>query len=381
VQRFADRFSGYFLPVVAAIAALTFLIRQDPMATAAVLVVACSCAIALATPIAVLASIGAGARRGLLIKGGRHIEALATVDVVLIDKTGTLTLGRPALTDILPLNGIEEREILFLAASAERNSEHPVAHAIRTAAVERGVSAAEPRDFRSSTGRGVRAVVGVDRVSVGNLRTAPELPPQAETLLQQGKTVLIVQRNETPVAVLGLSDRIRPDVPEAVAALKNLGIGHIEILTGDNRQAAETAARELGVRCRSELLPEDKISVVLEYQRKGRKTAMIGDGINDAPALAQADVGIAMGAAGADIAIEASHIALMRDDWNMVPAVFHLARRTMAVVRNNLIFTGVYNVLGLSLAAMGYLPPILAAAAQSIPDLIILGNSSRLLKR
>jgi len=381
VQRFADRFSGYFLPVVATIAALTFAIRQDPMATAAVLVVACSCAIALATPIAVLAAIGAGARRGLLIKGGRYIENLAGADVVLIDKTGTLTLGRPQMTDVQPLDGADESSVLFLAASAERNSEHPVAHAIRTAAVERGIKAVDPQDFRSITGMGVQATVGNDRVSVGSLRTAGDSLPEARALLDQGKTVLVVQRNGTAVGVLGLSDRIRPEAPEAITALKNLGIDHIEILTGDNRQAAETTARELGVRCRAELLPEDKINVVKEYQRAGRKTVMVGDGINDAPALAQADVGIAMGAAGADIAIEAAHIALMRDDWSMVPEVFRMARRTMAVVKHNLIFTGAYNVAGLSLAALGFLPPILAAAAQSIPDLIILGNSSRLLKR
>ncbi|HHP7233373.1 MAG TPA: heavy metal translocating P-type ATPase [Desulfobacterales bacterium] len=381
VQRFADRFSAYFLPVVATIAALTFIIRQDPMATAAVLVVACSCAIALATPIAVLASIGAAARRGLLIKGGRHLETLAAVDVVLIDKTGTLTLGRPQLTDIVSLDGTDESEVLFLAASAERNSEHPVAHAIRSAAVERRIVATDPRDFRSMTGLGVQAVVGTDRITVGSLRTAEAELPAAQNLMQQGKTVLVVQRNRTPMAVLGLSDRMRPEVPEAIAALKELGIDHIEILTGDNARATEAAAAELGVRYRAELLPEDKIAVVAEYQQKGRKTAMIGDGINDAPALAQADVGIAMGAAGTDIAIEAAHIALMRDDWQLVPEVFRIARRTMKVVKHNLVFTGIYNVAGLSLAALGFLPPILAAAAQSIPDLIILGNSSRLLKR
>jgi Cd2+/Zn2+-exporting ATPase/Cu+-exporting ATPase len=382
VQRFADRFSGYFLPVVAGIALLTFLIRHDPMATAAVLVVACSCAIALATPIAVLSSIGAAARHGLLIKGGRYIESLARADVVLIDKTGTLTLGRPQLTDIIPLGRLTETEVLRLAASAERYSEHPVAHAIRTAAADKKIALTEPSDFESQTGIGVQAVVDGIAVAVKNRRliTVSQNLSAADTLEQQGKTVLALTCNDKVAGLLAVFDTLRPEVPAAVARLRELGFEDLELLTGDNASAAAAIAAALGIRFRAELLPEDKIAVVRDYQSRGHCTVMIGDGVNDAPALAQADVGIAMGAAGADIAIEAAHVALMGDDWSLVPELFRISRRTMGVVKMNLLFTAVYNTLGLSLAALGFLPPILAAAAQSIPDLIILGNSSRLLR-
>jgi Cu+-exporting ATPase len=389
VQRIADKFSAYYLPVVAGIAALTLLIRHDPLAMAAVLVVACSCSFALATPIAMLASIGAGARRGLLIKGGKYLESLARADVLLIDKTGTLTLGRPQITDILPLNGASEDEILTLVASAERYSEHPLAEAARARARERHLPLDEPEDFEAMPGLGVRARVNGDVVAVGNRRMIPQASTLtiADELEAQGKTLLFVAQDGKLVGALAAADTPRPEVPIALAAVRALGVGHIELLTGDNeRSAAALVSGKLGsalpdVHYRANLLPEDKIAIVKAYQAQGHTVVMVGDGVNDAPALAQADVGIAMGAAGSDVAAEAAHVALMREDWTLVPEVFRIARRTLRVVKLNIGFTAVYNLAGLSLAALGFLPPILAAAAQSLPDLGILANSSRLLRQ
>ncbi len=382
VQRIADKFSAWYLPVVAAIAALTFLISRNPLSTAAVLLVACSCSFALATPVAMLASVGASAKRGLLIKGGKYLELLARADVLLVDKTGTLTLGQPQVTDVIPLNGLLRSEILSMAASAERFSEHPLAEAVRTLARDENVSLMEPKDFEAVPGHGVRATIDSRRVAVGNRRMiafAGSLPLVAE-LETQGKTLLFMESNDELVGLLAAADTLRPEVPAALAETRSLGIRHIELLTGDNEKTAAALADKLGVSYRANLLPEDKINIVKEFQAQGHVVVMVGDGVNDAPALAQSDIGIAMGAAGTDVAIEAAHIALMREDWNLVPDVLKIARRTMRIVKMNLAFTTIYNVLGLSLAAFGILPPVLAAAAQSLPDIGIMGNSARLLR-
>ncbi len=380
VQRVADQFSGYFLPFVAVIALLTFLISRNPLSTAAVLVVACSCSLALATPIAMLASIGAAAKIGLLIKGGKYIETLARADVVLIDKTGTLTLGRPQLTDVISLNGIPESEILALAASAERYSEHPLAEAVRIEARRRNLALYEPKSFEAIPGTGVRAQVNGSSISVGSHRMIATATDVSTQLEMQGKTALYVQKDGEVVGVMGAADTVRAEIPQSIASLHALGIKEIRILTGDNERVASTLAQKLGVSYRANLLPEDKIAIVREYQAQGHIVVMVGDGVNDAPALAQANIGIAMGVAGTDVALEAAHIALMREDWTLVPEAIHIARRTMRVVKTNIAFTAIYNLLGLSLAAFGILPPILAAAAQSLPDLGILANSSRLLR-
>ena len=383
VQRFADRFSAYYLPLVAGIGALTFLISRNPLSTAAVLVVACSCSIALATPVAMLASIGASARRGLLIKGGKYLEALAKADVVLIDKTGTLTLGQPQITDVVSLNGLSPRQLLTIAASAERYSEHPLAEAVRAAARREDITLREAHGFEAIPGQGVRAYVDGNLVQIGNRRLIPpaQFLPAARELEDQGKTLLFIEYADELAGVLAAEDTLRPEVPAALMELRALGINHIHLLTGDNERTASALAQKLNVEYRAGLLPEDKIRIVREYQSGGHTVVMIGDGVNDAPALAQADVGIAMGAAGTDIAVEAAHIALMREDWKLVPETFRLARRTMGIVKMNLAFTAVYNVVGLTLAAFGFLPPVLAAAAQSLPDVGILANSARLLRQ
>jgi Cd2+/Zn2+-exporting ATPase/Cu+-exporting ATPase len=383
VQRIADKFSGWYLPVVAGIAALTFLITRNPLSTAAVLLVACSCSFALATPVAMLASVGASARRGLLIKGGKYLELLARADVLLVDKTGTLTLGQPQVTDVVPLNGLSRSDILSLAASAERYSEHPLAEAVRALARQEDTTLIDPEGFEAVPGLGVRAMIGQRRVVVGNRRMLPaadSLPATSE-LETQGKTLLFVESDQQLVGVLAAADTLRSEVPAALAQARSLGIRHIELLTGDNERTASALAEKLGVAYRANLLPENKIDVVREFQAKGHTVVMVGDGVNDAPALAQANVGIAMGAAGTDIAMEAAHIALMREDWNLVPEVLGIAKRTMRIVKGNLLFTTAYNLVGLTLAATGILPPVLAAAAQSLPDIGIMGNSARLLKQ
>ncbi|TVR69450.1 MAG: cation-translocating P-type ATPase, partial [Sphaerobacteraceae bacterium] len=322
------------------------------------------------------------ANRGLIIKGGRYLEALAKADVVLVDKTGTLTLGQPQITDVISLNGMSTGELLRMTATAERNSEHPLADAVRRYAREQDIAVGEPEAFEAIPGFGVRATIDGRVVAAGNPRLAGdlEIPAQVDELQTAGKTVLLVTIDGRIVGVLGAEDTIRREVPAAIDELRQYGIEQITLLTGDHDAVARSLAGRLNIDYRANLLPDDKIGVVRELQARGHTVVMIGDGVNDAPAIAQADVGIAMGVAGTPVAIEAAHIALMRDDWMLVPDVFRTARRTMGIVRGNLGFTAVYNLLGLSLAAFGFLPPAIAAAAQAIPDIGILGNSSRLLR-
>ncbi|MBX5457368.1 MAG: cation-translocating P-type ATPase [Thermogemmatispora sp.] len=383
VQRLADRFSTWLLPIVLAVAVLTLLLRRDPLAAAAVLVVACSCSLALATPIAMLASIAAAASHGLLIKGGAHLERLARADVLLIDKTGTITSGQLQICDVLPLGEVTRQELLRLAASAERYSEHPLAEAVRQAARAEGLTVSDPETFEVLPGRGIRATIEGRKVSVGNAFLLPEGQqlPQAQALAAAGKSLLFVACQEQLIGLLAASDTLRPEVAEALAQLRALGFTSIELLTGDHEEAAASLAKPLGINYRARLLPEDKIAIVKAYQAQGHGVVMVGDGINDAPALAQADVGIALGVVGTDAALEAAHVALLREDWRLLPALIQIARRTMRVVRLNLAFTLLYNLLGLSLASLGLLPPVVAAAAQSLPDLGILANSTRLLRQ
>jgi Cu+-exporting ATPase len=383
VQRLADRFSSYFLPVVVAIALLTFLIGRNLLATASVLVVACSCSFALATPIAMLASIGMSAQRGLLIKGGKYVEELARADVLLIDKTGTITSGHPQITDIVALNGQTASDLLQLCANCERYSEHPLARAIRREAVARGLQVRDPAHFEAVPGQGIRACIDGAQIAVGNAHLIPQASchPQASALQQQGKTLLFVTQDNLLIGLLAAADTLRPEVPPALARARTLGVKQIELLTGDHAQVASSLAHQLGIKYRAGLLPEEKLAVVQQYQAQGHIVVMVGDGVNDAPALAQANVGIAMGVAGTDVALDAAHLAVMRDDWELVPDAFAIARRTMRVVKINLGFTVLYNLVGLSLAASGLLPPIFAAAAQSLPDLGILANSAQLLRQ
>jgi len=388
VQRFADRFTAYYIPVVLASALLTYAVGRSATAAVAVVLVACSCAIAMATPTVVLATVGRAARRGLIIKGGRTLESLAKVDTVVMDKTGTITLGVPRVTDIIALDGRQETQILARAAVVERYSEHPVASALMAAAEMRGLCRPDAEAFEVWPGEGVTARVdGID-VACGSARLLArrdvEVPEavraQARTLEAAGRTVVYLSEGARVAGLIGVADTVRPEVAEALGRLRALGIGRLLLLTGDNERVARALAGELGIEYRAECLPEEKIGVVRELQGGGAVVAMVGDGINDAPALAQADVGLAMGAAGTDAAIEAADVALMREDWRLVPEAIVLGRRAFATIQQNLWFTAAYNVAGILLAALGWLPPMGAAAAQSLPDVAVMLNSARLLR-
>ena len=383
VQRVADKFAGYYLPVVAAIALLTLVLRHDPLAAVATLVVACSCSFALATPIAMLASIGSAAKQGVLIKGGKYLESLAKVDTLFVDKTGTLTTGKPQITDILSLGEFTEAKLLKLAVSVEQYSEHPLGEAVRQNAKIRGIEPLEVKDFMNMPGTGVKGRVGEFRVEVlNNLDSDEEMVTDAMKMFSsQGKTTFFLVINGKLAGMMAAADTPRKEVKDALDAIRKMGINQIVLLSGDKQAPVKHLADELGIEYRAGLLPEEKIAVVRDAQTGGKRVAMIGDGINDAPALAQADVGIAMGVTGSDIAIEAAHIALLREDWMLVPRVFKIARRTMRVVKSNILFTVLYNLAGLSLAAFGFLPPVLAAALQSLPDVGILANSARLIRK
>lgn len=382
VQRLADRFSAYFIPLVLAAAVLTWLTTGRVMNAVAVLVVACACAIAIATPMAVAAAVGAGARRGILIKGGAYLEALARVDTLLVDKTGTLTFGNPEVTEVIPLNAWSREAVLHMAAAVERYSEHPLAKAI-VASANSGKSLPSAEEFEVVAGRGVAGRVESNLVRVGTAEWvgAPLVAVKTASALQEaGKTATFVSVAGEVVGVLGAADRVRPEVAEAIHQLRQIGIQRIMMVTGDTEAVAANLARSLGIEYVAEALPADKMNLLQKLQREGLRVAMVGDGINDAPALAAADVGIAMGAAGTAAAIEASDVALMADDWMQVPVAVRLARRTFRTIKQNLFFTAAYNAVGIALAAIGVLPPIAAAAAQSFPDVAILINSSRLLR-
>jgi Cd2+/Zn2+-exporting ATPase/Cu+-exporting ATPase len=388
VQRFADRFSTYYLPAVLLIGLGTYLATGQAVNAVAVLVVACSCAITLATPVVVLASVGNAARRGLLVKGGIALEQLARIDTVVMDKTGTLTHGEPRLTDVVPLNGVAEDDLLRAVAAVESRSEHPLARAIVRAAEERGARPVEPEAFAPLPGRGLVGTVGGREWSVGNRRLleergvalAPEHEARAQALERAGRTAFFVAAGGAVAGLVAVADTLRPEAQAALEELKLLGVRRLLLLTGDNERVAAAIAGPLGLEYRAGLLPADKIAAVQALQAEGAVVLMVGDGVNDAPALVQADVGVAMGAAGTDVALEAADVALMRDDWALVPEAIRLGRRAAGTVRQNLGFAALYNVVGITLAFLGLLPPVWAAAAQSLPDVAIMLNSARLLR-
>ena len=388
VQRFADRFTAYYIPVVVVAAVLTYLIGGSATAAVATVLVACSCAIAMATPVTVLAAVGRAARRGIIVKGGRYLEALAKVDTIVMDKTGTLTIGRPEVTDVVPLGGGSEGQLLALAASVERRSEHPLAAGILRAAEGRGLGLSEPKEFEVYPGEGVlasvngaRALCGTEKLMArGRVEVPGAVVARIQALAAEGKSVVLVAMCGRLLGLVALADTLRPEVPGALDALRALGVRRMLLLTGDRREVAAAMAQQLGIDFEAEVLPQEKIRLVERLQGAGHVVAMVGDGINDAPALAQADVGIAMGAAGTDAAIEAAHVALMQDDWRVVPEAIQIGRRAFRTIKQNLWFTAAYNLVGMLLAATGWLPPIVAAAAQSLPDVVVMLNSSRLLR-
>jgi Cu+-exporting ATPase len=382
-QLMADKFSGYYLPIVALIALGTFIFSRNPITAASVMVVACSCSFSLATPVAMLASIGSAAKQGLLFKGGKYIESLSKADTVFIDKTGTLTIGKPVITDVLPIGAISEEELIQLCASAERYSEHPLAQAVLKEAEAREMPLLSAKAFNNLPGKGITAEIAGKQIAVMNtpLTSAGEAAQLGRRLREVGKTLLFVQIDGEDAGVLAAEDVLREDTARSIQSLRALGINTIKLISGDNPSAVEKIANKLDIDFEGGMSPEEKINAIKKNQESGQHVVMIGDGINDAPALAQADIGISMGHTGSDIAIETSHIALLREDWALIPEAFMIAKRTMRVVRMNFLFTAIYNLIGLSLAAAGILPPAIAAAMQSIPDVGIMANSARLLNQ
>jgi len=402
IARLADRVSAFFVPIVIGLAlvALVVWIAIDPSAEGAaiaverfvaVLVIACPCALGLATPAAVAVGTGRGAELGILVKGGAVLESASRVDLVLLDKTGTLTEGKPALTDVHDVSERGELELLALVAAVERQSEHPVAQAIAAGAVERGARVGEAREFTMAPGAGVEGVVGAARVRIGTsgwlaaagISTAP-LDAMADQLAARGRTPSFVAIDGELAGVVAIADRPAAEATRAIAELEAMGI-EVAMVTGDRERTARAVAAELGIeRVIAEVRPEDKARVVAEARARGRTVAMVGDGINDAPALAGADVGVAIGT-GADIAVSAADVALLRGGIGALPRALRLARATLGTIRQNLFWAFVYNVLGIPIAAGALYPftgwllsPVLASAAMSLSSVSVLTSSLRL---
>ena len=393
IQRTADRVSGIFVPVVLLIAVATYVLWDavGPFAPAlinavAVLVIACPCALGLATPTAIMVGTGKGAEAGILIKGGESLETAHKLCAIVMDKTGTLTRGSPVVTDILPLNGLSEGELLRLAASAEQGSEHPLGKSIVDEAEARGAELFEMRDFRAFPGHGLEAEVGGRKIYLGNEKFMATHGVDAlghideiHHLESQGKTVMLIADAEGLLGAIGVADTLKEGSAEAVESLQRMGI-EVYMMTGDNERTARAMAAQAGIRhVMAGVMPGEKAAMVEQLGRGGKKVGMVGDGINDAPALAAADVGFAIGT-GTDIAMEASDITLMQGDLMGVVAGIHLSKTVMRKIRQNLFWAFFYNVLGIPLAALGFLSPVLAGAAMAFSSVSVVSNTLLLRK-
>ena len=401
IQRLADVVAAYFVPIVMLVAAVTFVIwaiygPEPRMAYAllnavAVLIIACPCALGLATPMSIMVGTGRGATAGVLIRNAEALETLAKVDILVVDKTGTLTEGKPRLMTIAPVSGITEMELLRLTAGLEQSSEHPLAGAIVSGAQEKGLALAKPREFRSLTGKGVIGTVDGRTVAVGTVSFLRELGidtetlvVQAEPLRQEGQTVMFAAIDGKPAGLLGVADPVKATTPEAIDLLHREGL-RLVMLTGDNRTTAEAVAGRLQIdEVKAEVLPEQKAAVIKQLQADGHVVAMAGDGINDAPALAQAQVGIAMGT-GTDVAMESAGVTLVKGDLRAIARARRLSRGTMKNIRQNLFFAFVYNILGVPIAAGILYPfvgvllsPMLASAAMTFSSVSVIANALRL---
>lgn len=396
IQRLADKISGIFVPVVVAIAICTLLIwyfivtpgdfRSALIPMISILVIACPCALGLATPTSIMAGSGRAAEMGLLFKGGEHLENTQSVDTIILDKTGTVTKGEPALTDVSIAEGMSEVEILQLVASAENQSEHPLAQAIVKGVKDKGIALLEVNEFQAIPGYGIRAFVSDKEVLVGTRRLMVENDVQIEevemimnALENEGKTAMLIAVNGKYAGIVAVADTVKETSKEAIARMQSLGL-EVIMLTGDNKRTAEAVARQVGLtKVIAEVLPKQKSEKVKKLQEQGKKVAMVGDGINDAPALATADIGMAVGT-GTDIAIEAADITLMRGDLNSVADAIVMSRKTMRNIKQNLFFAFFYNTVGIPIAALGLLAPWVAGAAMAFSSVSVVLNALRLQK-
>jgi len=401
IQRLADKVAGWFVPAVILAAIVTFVVWSiwgpaPAMAFAilnavAVLIIACPCALGLATPMSVMVGVGRGAQAGVLIRNAEALEVMERIDTLIVDKTGTLTEGKPKLVSLRPAAGWTEADLLHFAASIERGSEHPLAAAIVSGATERGIEPAEAQEFESVTGKGVRGRVNGRAMALGNAGFMEQLHvatsamlARAEELRRDGQTVMFVAVDGKPAGLLGVADPIKGSTPEAVRMLRDAGV-EIVMVTGDSRTTAAAVAGKLGLtRVEAEVLPDQKAAVVRRLQQEGRKVAMAGDGVNDAPALAQADVGIAMGT-GTDVAMESAGITLVKGDLRGIAKARLLSRAAVRNIRQNLFFAFIYNAIGIPIAAGVLYPvfglllnPMIAAAAMSFSSVSVVGNALRL---
>ena len=401
IQKLADSVAGMFVPAVIAIAIVAFVVwatwgpapalAYALVSAVAVLIIACPCALGLATPMSIMTATGRGAQAGVLIKNAEALERFAKVDTLIVDKTGTLTVGKPKLVAVLPESGHDEDEVLRLAASLERGSEHPLAEAIVTGAEERGISLAKAEEFEAVTGKGVKGVVDGKPVALGNAKLLADLgvdggglSESANARRDEGETVMFVIVGSEIAGLVSVADPVKETTPAALKALHEQGF-RIVMATGDNARTAKAVAGKLGIdEIRADVLPEDKARIIKELQEGGRKVAMAGDGVNDAPALAQADVGIAMGT-GADVAIESAGFALVKGDLNGIVRARRLARATLRNIKQKPFFALVYNAAGVPVAAGVLFPffgilisPIFAAAAMSLSSVSVVGNALRL---
>ncbi|NIO02254.1 MAG: heavy metal translocating P-type ATPase [Candidatus Latescibacteria bacterium] len=399
IARLADMVAAHFVPIVIMIATLTFVIwfdfgpspaiRYAIVAAVAVLVIACPCALGLATPISLIVGLGKGAENAILIRSGEALQVAQSVDTVVLDKTGTITEGRPALTDIIVREGFDEEEILRLAASVEKNSEHPLGEAVVAAARDRNLQLEEPREFEAIPGRGVIASVGGIGVNVGNAALLAEAGrsndvPEAEELAAGGKTPIFVILDGRLAGIMAFADVVKKDSEEAVAQMRRMGL-EIIMITGDRRQTAAAIARELGIdRVLAEVMPQDKADQIRQLQAEGRKVAMVGDGINDAPALAQANVGIAIGS-GTDVAVEAADVTIIQGSLEGVVRAIEISRATLKNIKQNLVGAFFYNTLGIPVAAGVLYPlfgillsPMIAGAAMAFSSVTVVTNANRL---
>jgi Cu+-exporting ATPase len=389
IQRLADRVAGIFVPIVLAVAAATFLVwllaagdlTMGLISAVAVLVIACPCAMGLATPTAIMVGTGKGAENGVLIRSGESLELAHKLDAIVLDKTGTITLGEPSLTDIVSVNGWSRAEILRLAGAAEKNSEHPLGVAIVEAARKELGRVDEPQGFQATPGKGVLAQIDDRRVLVGTRSFSSEagvtlgpIRDQIERLEAEGKTVMLLSVDREVQGLLAVADRVKDSSRTAVETLKSMGL-EVYMITGDNRRTARAIGEEVGVdHVMAEVLPESKAQAVEQIRGGGKTVAMVGDGINDAPALVSADIGMAMGT-GTDIAMESADITLMNGDLMSVATAIQLSQRTMRKIKQNLFWAFFYNTIGIPIAALGMLNPIIAGAAMAFSSVSVVSNS------
>ena len=387
VQKYADKIARVFIPAVLGIAIVVFLLTRDPVKTAAVLLVACPCALSMATPAAVIGGIGNGARKGILIKGGSYLEAASEIDCVVFDKTGTLTFGKPTVTNVSTFGSISAEKLLFYAASAEKLSEHALSTSILEEANELKISFSDPESFKMFPGKGIWAKVGGKKVLVGNRKLLEEngvkFSREAETEIvkrsKEGKTLLLVAIQGKIAGIVSVADVLKDNAHQAIEKLRELKIKKIVLLSGDNKLASEMVGKQLGVdEVRADLLPEDKVRIVEEL-KKEYKVAMVGDGINDAPALSAAHIAIAMGS-GTDVSIGAADIILKTNDIGKVAEMLRLSRRTLKTIKGNIIFSMAYNVLGMALSVTGLFVPALAVVFQEAGCFSVMLNSALLIR-